>query len=384
MIWILGPLVLAQEPAPDATVEPELDLSTLAPIDIDRTWEQLSGQGTEREQLAEAAVAMGDWTVQLAGVDLNQTVLQRWADTPQGEPLVRAIREETQRAVDVTDLLYFLDDVLVAGADGRRGEPFAVHAGRARSAGVLLHTDDVFRAKPRVYGTQKKKQISVSTPAPQAVYEPAQDGELLGPRWTGRFQNPTEHGELLTALALENPGSDFAARIESMLRQLQFQGADVYLTSTVRSKHRGYLMWGAFVLSKCADAACVDDNVAMLQDRDQAWGLDTPIVWSHPDGWQATQAAALEMAEAYDVVYATEKGARSSNHYGGSAADVVVLGLPRTVTLHAPDGETGTFDLSGAEHARDLSLEPELIRWIEKHFGFRKLTGDYPHWDDAR
>ncbi|MDZ7829651.1 MAG: hypothetical protein U5K33_09260 [Halofilum sp. (in: g-proteobacteria)] len=42
------------------------------------------------------------------------------------------------------------------------------------------------------------------------------------------------------------------------------------------------------------------------------------------------------------------------------------------------------FDLSGANEARDLNLTPEMIRWVERSFGFKKLRGDYPHWSDAK
>ena len=90
------------------------------------------------------------------------------------------------------------------------------------------------------------------------------------------------------------------------------------------------------------------------------------------------------MADAYDVVYATERGARYSRHYGGRAADFVVYGLPRTVTLTSPDGTVGTFDLSDPNESRDLSLTVDLVRWIERHYGFSKLLGDHPHWGDVR
>jgi hypothetical protein len=75
---------------------------------------------------------------------------------------------------------------------------------------------------------------------------------------------------------------------------------------------------------------------------------------------------------------------RSSNHYEGTAVDLVALGLPRRLALQAPDGNTGRFDLSHPEQPRDLSLTPELIEWVEKHFELEKLEGDYPHWNDAR
>jgi hypothetical protein len=108
-----------------------------------------------------------------------------------------------------------------------------------------------------------------------------------------------------------------------------------------------------------------------------------PVDWTHPDGWQATREAARRMADVFGVVYATEKGARDSNHYDGTAADFVADGLPRSLELVAPDGSHRVFDLSGPEHARDLSLEPEVVRWIEEGFGLSKLESDHPHWDDG-
>ncbi|MQM40464.1 hypothetical protein KBTX_04523 [wastewater metagenome] len=90
------------------------------------------------------------------------------------------------------------------------------------------------------------------------------------------------------------------------------------------------------------------------------------------------------MAEAYNVVYATRSGARHSNHYDGDAADLVVVDLPRRLTLAAPDGARRTFDLSAPEESRDLDLTPRLIDWVERHFGLHKLRSDYPHWTDQR
>jgi hypothetical protein len=89
------------------------------------------------------------------------------------------------------------------------------------------------------------------------------------------------------------------------------------------------------------------------------------------------------MAETYEVVYATEAGARASDHYTGRAVDLVVLALPRQLALLAPNGEIGRFDLSPPRAARDLSLSPEVIEWLEENFDLTKLRSDYPHWSDA-
>ena len=166
------------------------------------------------------------------------------------------------------------------------------------------------------------------------------------------------------------------------MMQLEQQGAEVWVTSSVRSRERGYLMWGAFLLSRASESE-VTGIVEQLNAANQAWGLHVPILWRHPEGLQETQEAGRQMADAYDVVYATERGARYSSHYTGKAVDLVAIDLPRTVSLIAPNGTERTFDLSGEDHPRDLSLEPELIAWIETHFAFSKLHSDYPHWTDA-
>ena len=349
------------------------------PLPVDRTLTVIP-EGPPAEQFAFAAERLGEWEVELAGVPVDGAVLGRLADHGE-EPLVRHVRETLGRAVDVEELVHFLDDVLAA--EDRRGERFHVHVGRARSAGILLHPDDVFRDRPRRY--PHKPTLAVDVPEPQEAIEvPAADGDLLGPAWTARFQNPSDRPAMLTALREQDPESTFADRVDDLLTQLEEQGAEVYLASTTRSPERGYLMWGAFHLSRADSEAEMERRLATLADRNRAWGLEIPIVWRHPDGWRATREAARAMAETYDVVYATEKGARSSNHYGGDAADLIAIALPRRVTLTAPDGACRSFDLAAEEESRDLSLTPRLIDWVEAHWGLRKLRSDYPHWSDAQ
>ena len=84
------------------------------------------------------------------------------------------------------------------------------------------------------------------------------------------------------------------------------------------------------------------------------------------------------------LVNGTTTTRREHGLTAGDRVDVVALGLPRSLSLTAPDGETRSFDLSDPSQPRDLSLTPELIDWIEQHFGFEKLKADYPHWNDAR
>jgi hypothetical protein len=189
---------------------------------------------------------------------------------------------------------------------------------------------------------------------------------------------------MLDELRRARPQSGLAERIEKLLAQLREQGADVALTSTVRRRERGYLMWGAFVLSRAKSAKDVDRTLARLERTNREWGLQIPIRWPHPDGWRSTVQSAREMADTYEVVFATEQGARSSNHYTGVAVDLVAVALPRTLRLRAPDGTEAEFDLSDPSQPRDLSVTVELVKWVESHFGLQKLRSDYPHWDDAQ
>ncbi len=352
------------------------------PLPIDDSFGLLErGEGDEgaREALWLAGQILGDWEIELAGVPIDGPFLLSIAEAPAEEPLLRALRETTGRPIDLEDFLLFLDDVLLA--EERRGECLDVGSGRARSAGILVHPDEVYKNKPRTYG--RRDSLAVDTPPPQESFEPAADGDLLGPAWTMRFRNPSERDELLAALAAARPESDFAARAESLLVQLEQQDCQVWLTSTERSRERGYLMWGAYLLSRAEDEPALQAGLAKLENARREWRLDVPITWSHPQGWQATKRAARAMADAYDVVYATENGARWSRHYGGRAFDLVAVGLPRSLTLRAPDGQERVFDLSEPSQTRDLSLSPGLVSWIEDHFGFEKLRKDYPHWDDG-
>ena len=216
------------------------------------------------------------------------------------------------------------------------------------------------------------------------MYEPAADGAILGPEWTRRYVDPSEPAEMWRTLAEARPTSGFASRVASLVAQLEQQGADVYLNSFMRHRERGYLMWGASLLRNCKSQSCVDQAVVKLTDRNRRWELEVPIVWRHPDGWRATIEAARRMADAYGVVFATEKGAYDSWHYEGKSVDFVAVGLPARLELWAPDGAFQVFDLAAPEASRDLSLSPELITWIDEHYGFRKLEPDYPHWDDMR
>ncbi len=354
-------------------------------IPINRQWDVLEvgkADPSSREMFLQAGELLGSWAIYIDAVRFDGARLRKLAKQAPKEPFTRVVREGIRRPLDLEDFLYFLDDVLRAGPEGLRGELVWLPASRARRAGIFLHPDDVFwDDRPRVYG-QGGGEIEIDKPAKVGRLPPAADGELLGPRWRGRFPNPSGRKRKLAAMDAMNP-SGFANRVRTLMKQLSAQGATVLLYSTVREPRRGYLMWGAYHLSRQPDEASLEAAVTLVEQRDAEWGLGVKIRWRHPDGWEATVEAARQMADAYMIAYASEEGARASQHYGGTAVDLNVFGLPRTLLLTAPDGTERRFDLSAPRSSRDLSLTPTLIDWIEIHFQMKKLREDYPHWDDG-
>jgi hypothetical protein len=330
----------------------------------------------------QAGKLLGDWTIVVSGMEIDGPRLVELSKKSPKEPFVRVVREDFRFPVDVDDFVYFLDDVLRDGRKGLRGKVVWVLPGRGRAAGLLVHPDDVFRKnRPRVYGEPERK-LAIDRPVPQPELPPAKDGDPLGPNWVTRYKNPVGDRAKLEALEKINPSGTLAARVTLLLKQLRDQGCETGLYTTVRNRQRGYLMYGAYTLSRLKTQRGVRRAVRKLKRLNKAWNLNVDILWAHPRGWRATIEAARKMADAYPVTYATAYGARKSKHYDGEAVDIAAYGLPRKLTLKAPDGEEKVFDLSAPRHNRDINLTPELIKWIEKKFQLEKLKFDYPHWND--
>lgn len=352
-------------------------------IDTDRRLSVLPSPRTpedRRRSLLVAGRKLGRLPIDLAGERIDGPRLVRLATATPDGPVLRQVREGLGLPVDLDDLLLLLDDVIRARRRlGRR--PVSLPAGRARAVGVLVHPDDVFRDRPREYGATPGKLL-VDPPAEQPALEPAPDGAPLGPRWTRRHPQPETEAERMAALIAANP--DFAARVAALTGQLRAQGAKVYVESTLRPRARGYLIWGSYLLSKARSGRDLERKRRLLERLNGEWGLEVAIRWRAPGPWWRTRRAARDMAEAFAVDYATRRGAERSDHYDGAALDLWVIALPRALELVAPDGTRARFDLSGEAHPRDLSLEPELIEWIEAHFAFEKLRQDHPHWRDAK
>jgi hypothetical protein len=129
---------------------PTLSFANPHPIVVDPAWQTLTAPASSRDEalrdtLRAAGEALGDWTIELAGVAVDGPYLTSLAAADPDEPVTRVVRERFRQPIDLPDLLRFLDDVLVAGEAGRRGERFWVGSGRARSAGILLHPDDIYK-----------------------------------------------------------------------------------------------------------------------------------------------------------------------------------------------------------------------------------------------
>ena len=334
-----------------------------------------------RTPLEEAASLLGPRSIRLARSEVNADLLMGLSRTPADEPMTRAMREAMEGAVDPQDFIFFLDDVLREEKYAAAGNVVWVTPGRARKAGIFLHPDEVFTGGARLYGEHGFPDTD--RPRVQSGLPPAKDGDPPGPEWTMRFKNPATESERIEALSSAPLSADFASRISSLMKQLRAQGAHVELTSTLRSRERGYLMWGAFLLSRSTSEASLLQGLDKLEQANSEWGLSVPIHWRQSGEADLIRQRARAMADTYQVVFATEAGARASDHYSGKAVDLVAVGLPRYLVLIAPDGAKHRFDLSSPDHSRDLSLSPDLIRWIEEHFGLKKLKGDYPHWVDG-
>jgi hypothetical protein len=390
-LWCTNAHADKAEPT-DATPAPAVDAGMSQPLPVaipkdcvraDRVLTVLPvfiDDKSQRFALRIAGEGLGNTAgIDVAGAVINRDVLMVLANTKTSEPLLRQARERLGVAVDVEDLLYFLDDVLAQRVHQRL--TVVLSPGKARAVGILLHPDEVFDDVPHRYG-EPMVDVLV-TPIPKPAFAPPKDHAPISAAWFARYQNPEDETAMMQALRSARPKSDFANRVESLLAQLRAHGARVTIESTLRKRERGYLMYGAYVLSQATTEQEVVAYTRALVNMRRRYKLKVPIVWQHPDGWAQTVVEATALKDAYTVVYASRQGAIRSYHYDGAAIDVVVTNLPRRLTLTAPDGVTRSFDLSAPSEARDLNLTPRVVRFIEAHFRLEKVDADYPHWNDA-
>lgn len=353
-------------------------LAVAADLPTDRVLDHLTHPNLPGA-LSEAAGCRWDrGEVKFSEIRLDRDLLLRLARSGE-EPPLRVLREGLGRPVDPVDFVLFLDDLCVAlESESATGFPWTVPSGRARAFGIFVHPKEVYADGEVNYGDHPVSLDPIldyrSLPRPP-------DGAPVGPHWARRYLEPESDAAKLEALSRANPA--FASRVGSLIEQLRKAGALVYVESAVRSRHRGYLLYGSYWLGAARSEAQARARTSKLQAYNREWKLDVPINWEHPEGWRKAVEQAGLLADTYGVDYATVRGARRSRHYDGNAIDFVAVDLPRTLTLTAPDGKKRTFDLSAPEQTRDLSLTPELVDWVEAHFGIRKLRKDYPHWSDA-
>jgi len=147
----------------------------------------------------------------------------------------------------------------------------------------------------------------------------------------------------------------------------------VHPASTLRSSECGYLMWGAFLLKRAQSERELYLRLQKLETARAEWSLEVAIEWRLPGEWLDTKEAAREMAETFGVVYASEEGARSSNHYSGDAEGLVAVALPRRLELRAPDGFPGPLRSLGARGISRLEPDPRIDRLGGGPFRIRKI-----------
>lgn len=349
----------------------------------DRTFQILDPQGTLAEHLGVAAVCLKGVRIDFAEASLDSSRLAAWSraigsELPENQ--TRTLREAIGRPVDPSDFVLWLDDVCASASSLRGVEGLAVPPGRARTAGLLVHPREVFGRDVVRYGRVRSKPLSLEAPPDYRAMKAPPDGSPVGPEWAARFLEPESDRDKLKVLVRRNPA--FGQRVETLLAQLQGQGAMVRVESAVRSPERGYLIYGSYLLSRAEGPKSAQERIDTLHRYRSAWGLDVPIRWKHPDGFRHSIRAARQLADTFGVDFATPRGARRSHHYRGNAVDIVAVALPRVLVLTGVDGRSARFDLSGPDETRDLNLTPRLVAWVEAHFRLRKLRLDYPHWSD--
>ena len=283
--------------------------------------------------------------------------------------------------------MYFLDDVLKAGDQGLRGRPVVVSPSEARDAGIALSPEEALLHKsPRRYGTQRARLVHEPSPPENLTQPETEDGPALvgtsasetqptrppsWQSWARRTLILRSACRCFDQLAIQHDANDKSLDVP------------VDLSSTVPG--RGYLMFGAYSLSQAKrrlswnqivytsspDVEAERWQTAALSPRPLLRTKDLSTSPGAPAGWtEATRDAAESMRATFGVAKATKNGALHSNHIRGFAADITANALPRFRPEY-PDGAKVTFDLSGDDESRDLSLTPKVITWINQHMASR-------------
>ena len=334
-------------------------------------------------QLGELTHRLGQEKIVLAGSKITKGLLEKIYVEGTSRPLTQVTREQIKRPINLIGFLKLLDDIVVAKETGVPLPPkIHLSSRRARKMGVLMAPREIFRGIPVVYPNgYASLDLSPHIATPSNETTEPKDSPYLGAGWTQKYPQP--RGEKQKMKALEKlTDDDFHRRVESLINQLRKQQVKVYLGATVRSQERGYLIWGSYLLSTAQSRIEYRKAVRKLTRYKKRWKLKIPIRWYHPRGWETSRDLALEMVETYQTAFATRAAAEKSKHYEGRAIDMTTFHLPRKLLLESPCGVLGHFDLSASHQTRDLNLTPEVIDWIEKHFGMKKLRSDYPHWED--
>lgn len=159
---------------------------------------------------------------------------------------------------------------------------------------------------------------------------------------------------------------------------LEAAGADVGVTSTLRSLGRAYMMhYCGLVANDKIKPWEVPDDVVSQRER-----TNPEVEWSHlgPDGRvdeNKSRRAAREMMGVFEIAY---PAALYSNHTRGLAIDATIRW---SGTLKIKDKTGKVHEITTTPRHGGLRGEPagnEKLRTVAETYGVFKLLNDPPHW----
>jgi hypothetical protein len=153
---------------------------------------------------------------------------------------------------------------------------------------------------------------------------------------------------------------DFQEGVVQFIRLLRDAGANVAVSSTLRSPIRAYLMHYSWRIDRG------DIDPADVPPKD-----GVSIEWDHGNE-EASRQAAREMVQLFNLAY---KPSLTSNHIKGKAIDMTITWTGDLSLGPLPDGSYRQID----DGPRNGALNRDLHE-VGALYGVRKMLSDPPHW----
>lgn len=178
---------------------------------------------------------------------------------------------------------------------------------------------------------------------------------LSGPQWVNQFP---------TSRRVEDLAQPFQTNVQNFIGALEDAGATVTVAATLRPPQRAYLMHFSFLVAHGFDPAQVPPMP----------GVD--IQWMHTDAQgnpdrTASQAAAQQMVQGYDIVFAP---ALTSRHSEGNAID---MDITWPGDLDITDGNGNDVTITSVPRTGNKNTD---LHQVGLSYGVHKLLTDPPHW----